>query len=113
MILTQRHRVVDARHVGAEDLPEGNVMTAVARLEQTRTPGDLADNQMSREREKAMVRKPKNSSGRSAPKPIDDPFKPRLRCDEEMEQPAVMARIALDAQARSPAIPPLPPGGSE
>ena len=36
-----------------------------------------------------MIRKPKNSSGRSAPKPIDDPFKPRLRRDKEIEQLAV------------------------
>ena len=40
---TQRHRVVDARHVGVEDLPEGNLMTAVVRLEQTRTPWDLVE----------------------------------------------------------------------
>ena len=39
----ERHRVVDARHVGVEDLPEGNLMTAVVRLEQTRTPWDLVE----------------------------------------------------------------------
>ena len=38
---SQRHRVVDARHVGVDDLPECNLMTAVVRLEQTRTPWDL------------------------------------------------------------------------
>ena len=40
---SQRHRVVDARHVGVEDLPEDNLVTAVVRLEQTRTPWDLVE----------------------------------------------------------------------
>ena len=40
---SQRHRVVDARHVGVEDLPEGNLRTAVVRLKQTRTPWDLVE----------------------------------------------------------------------
>ena len=38
---SQRYLVVDERHVGAEDLPEGNLMGAVLGLEQGRTPGDL------------------------------------------------------------------------
>ena len=33
--------MVDERHVGAEDLPEGNLMGAVLRLEQSGGPGDL------------------------------------------------------------------------
>ena len=40
---TQRHVVLDARHVGVEDLPESNLVTAVVRLEQTRTPWDLVE----------------------------------------------------------------------
>ena len=39
----QRHFVLDARHVGVEDLPEPNLVTAVVRLEQTRTPWDLVE----------------------------------------------------------------------
>ena len=33
--IVQRHFVLDARHVGVEDLPEPNLVTAVVRLEQT------------------------------------------------------------------------------
>ena len=39
----QRHVVLDARHVGVEDLPESNLVTALVRLEQTRTPWDLVE----------------------------------------------------------------------
>ena len=39
----QRHFVLDARHVGVEDLPEPNLVTAVVRLEQTRTPWDVVE----------------------------------------------------------------------
>ena len=39
----QRHFVLDARHVGVEDLPEPNLVTAVVRLEQTRAPWDLVE----------------------------------------------------------------------
>ena len=39
----QRHYVLDARHVGVEDLPVGNLVTAVVHLERTRTPWDLAE----------------------------------------------------------------------
>ena len=39
---SQRYIVVDERHVGAEDLPASNLMSAVLGLEQSRTPGDLA-----------------------------------------------------------------------
>ena len=39
----QRHVVLDARHVGVEDLPESNLVTAVVRLEQTRTPWDVVE----------------------------------------------------------------------
>ena len=39
----QRHFVLDARHVGVEDLPEPNLVTAVVRLEQTRTPWELVE----------------------------------------------------------------------
>ena len=39
----QRHFVLDARHVGVDDLPEPNLVTAVVRLEQTRTPWDLVE----------------------------------------------------------------------
>ena len=35
--------MLDARHVGVEDLPEPNLVTAVVRLEQTRTPWDLVE----------------------------------------------------------------------
>ena len=38
---SQRYLVVDERHEGAEDLPEGNLMAAVLGLEQSRGPGDL------------------------------------------------------------------------
>ena len=38
---SQRYLVVDERHVGAEDLPEGNLMGAVLGLEQSRGPADL------------------------------------------------------------------------
>ena len=38
---SQRYLVVDERHVGAEDLPGRNLMTAVLGLEQSRTPEDL------------------------------------------------------------------------
>ena len=38
---SQRYLVVDERHVGAEDLPVGNLMGAVLGLEQSRGPGDL------------------------------------------------------------------------
>ena len=40
---TQRHVVLDARHVRVEDLPESNLVTALVRLEQTRTPWDLVE----------------------------------------------------------------------
>ena len=36
-----RDRVVDERHVGAEDLPGAGLMKAVPGLEQSHTPGDL------------------------------------------------------------------------
>jgi hypothetical protein len=39
----QRHFVLDARHVGVEDLPEPNLVTAVVRLERVRTPWDLVE----------------------------------------------------------------------
>ena len=38
---SQRYIVVDERHVGAEDLPASNLMSAVLGLEQSRTPDDL------------------------------------------------------------------------
>ena len=38
---SQRYLVVDERHVGAEDLPGRNLMTAVLGLEQSRGPEDL------------------------------------------------------------------------
>ena len=38
---SQRYVVVDERHVGAEDLPGRNLMSAVLGLEQSRTPDDL------------------------------------------------------------------------
>lgn len=38
---TQRYCVVDERHLGEDDLPSGNVMRAVVRLEQSRSPADL------------------------------------------------------------------------
>ena len=38
---TQRYCVVDERHLREDDLPSGNVMTAVVRLEQSRSPADL------------------------------------------------------------------------
>ena len=38
---SQRYIVVDERHVGAEDLPGRNLMSAVLGLEQSRTPDDL------------------------------------------------------------------------
>ena len=38
---SQRYVVVDERHVGAEDLPGRNLMSAVLGLEQSRTPEDL------------------------------------------------------------------------
>ena len=38
---SQRFIVVDERHVGAEDLPGRNLMSAVLGLEQSRTPDDL------------------------------------------------------------------------
>ena len=37
----QRYCVVDERHFRDDDLPIGNVMTAVVRLEQSRSPADL------------------------------------------------------------------------
>ena len=40
---SQRHVVLDARHVGVEDLPESNLVTAVVRLERTRTPWDVVE----------------------------------------------------------------------
>ena len=39
---SQRYVVVDERHVEADDLPGHNLMTAVVRLEQSRSPADLA-----------------------------------------------------------------------
>ena len=38
---SQRYVVVDERHVGVEDLPASNLMSAVLGLEQSRTPDDL------------------------------------------------------------------------
>ena len=38
---SQRYRVLDERHVGADDLPGRNLMTAVVRLEQIRSLADL------------------------------------------------------------------------
>ena len=38
---TQRYCVVDERHLREDDLPGGNVMTAVVLLEQSRSPADL------------------------------------------------------------------------
>ena len=38
---SQRYLVVDGRHVGAEHLPERNLIAAVLGLEQSRTPEDL------------------------------------------------------------------------
>ena len=38
---SQRYMVVDERHVEADDLPVHNLMTAVVRLEQSRSPTDL------------------------------------------------------------------------
>ena len=38
---SQRYVVVDERHVGAEDLPGRNLMSAVLGLEQSRTPEDV------------------------------------------------------------------------
>ena len=38
---SQRYRVLDERHVGDDDLPSRNLMTAVVRLEQIRAPSDL------------------------------------------------------------------------
>ena len=38
---SQRYIVVDERHVGVEDLPASNLMSAVLGLEQSRTPVDL------------------------------------------------------------------------
>ena len=37
----QRYCLVDERHLAEDDLPSGNVMTAVVRLEQSRSPADL------------------------------------------------------------------------
>ena len=38
---SQRYFVLDERHVEGDDLPEGNLMTAVVRLEKLRSPEDL------------------------------------------------------------------------
>ena len=38
---SQRYVVVDERHVRDEDLPARNLMTAVVRLERSRSPADL------------------------------------------------------------------------
>ena len=40
---SQRYHVLDERHVGADDLPRPNLMTAVVRLERIRTPWDLLE----------------------------------------------------------------------
>ena len=38
---SQRYHVLDERHVGEEDLPQPNLVTAVVRLERIATPSDL------------------------------------------------------------------------
>ena len=40
---SQRYLVVDQRHVEADHLPSHNLMTAVVRLEQSRSPADLVE----------------------------------------------------------------------
>ena len=38
---SQRHHVLDERHVGDDDLPRPNLVTAVVRMERIASPSDL------------------------------------------------------------------------
>ena len=38
---SQRYRVLDARHLGKDDLPVNNVMAAMIALDQIRSPADV------------------------------------------------------------------------